>query len=331
MILEYVNMALAKLEELTGITGKWVDIAKKDIDAKLKLKINKREVIFWVVAKKELRNHQLHNIKELAAEYKPLIIVANRIFPKIKEELRKLQIAYLEANGNVYIQNDDTLILIDNQKPLPIEKETVNRAFAKTGLKLIFHLLLNNELINLPYREITEQTGIPFTNLPYIINGLKTKGYISEVNNKKMKLTNKDKLTKIWIERYDDILKPALKIGTFSFAEKNQFKEWKKIKFKYEETVWGAEPAAALITKYLNPEILTIYTNEKRNELIKNYKLLPDNDGNIKIYKRFWKYNEHDNKTAPELLIYADLINSNDSRNFETAKMIYDEYIKDKN
>ena len=46
--------------------------------------------------KQELRDYQLPKIIEQAMRFTPLMIVANRIFPKIKEELRLNEIAYLE-------------------------------------------------------------------------------------------------------------------------------------------------------------------------------------------------------------------------------------------
>jgi len=134
----------------------------------------------------------------------------------------------------------------------------------------------------------------------------------------------------LWIERYEEKLKPDLLVGRFRFLDKNDFINWKDIKFENVETVWGSEPAGALLTKYLNPEILTIYTLETKSELMKNYRLIPDPVGNVKIYQKFWKNNNFENNTVPPLLIYTDLINTGDSRNIETAKIIYNDYIKDK-
>ena len=90
--------------------------------------------------KKELRQHQLNAILNRTRTDRPLIIVANQIFPTIKENLREHNIAYLEANGNVYIKHEDVLIWIDGNKPLQEAKDKTNRAFTKTGLKTVFHL-----------------------------------------------------------------------------------------------------------------------------------------------------------------------------------------------
>jgi len=54
--------------------------------------------------------------------------------------------------------------------------------------------------------------------------------------------------------------------------------------------------------------------------------LLPNPNGEVAIYKPFWKNQE--NRTVSPLLIYAQLMYSGNDRNIETAKLIYDEYIK---
>ena len=58
-----------------------------------------------------------------------------------------------------------------------------------------------------------------------------------------------------------------------------------------------------------------------------HYGLMPHKEGNVQVYEKFWKQDEEP-ETAPDILVYADLMNTQDSRCIETAKMIYDERIK---
>ena len=58
--------------------------------------------------------------------------------------------------------------------------------------------------------------------------------------------------------------------------------------------------------------------------------MIPKDDGVVKVYQKFWKdelYEE--NRYAPPLLIYADLLLTNDPRCQETAMMIYEKNLKD--
>jgi hypothetical protein len=75
---------------------------------------------------------------------------------------------------------------------------------------------------------------------------------------------------------------------------------------------------------------LTIYTAEEWNDLIRNYRLVPDKQGNVKVFKKFWKHDEVNENAVHPLLAYADLMNKGDRRCTETAQRIYDEYLQDK-
>jgi len=44
------------------------------------------------------------------------MVIAGQIYPKMKEELRKENIAYLETNGNVFYKGKDLMLWIDGQK-----------------------------------------------------------------------------------------------------------------------------------------------------------------------------------------------------------------------
>ena len=93
-------------------------------------------------------------------------------------------------------------------------------------------------------------------------------------------MINKEELLQRWMVAYEDKLKLSkLHIGTFRFINENDQSNWKNLNLGANKTFWGGEPAGAIITKYLNPEIYTLYTTETRNDLIKNYKLVPDPKG----------------------------------------------------
>lgn len=328
---EIINIALDNLQKNTNIKGKWVEFAIKELDGKLNLMINNEEIKFNVEIKKELRNHLLPQIAGMAEKYPPLILVAEIIFPKIKGELRERNIAYLEANGNIYIKHNGTYLWIDANKPIKSQKEHGNRAFTKTGLKIVYEFLIDETWINKPYREIAEKTGTGIGNITNIIKGLKKDGFLLKLTRDKNKLTSKKDLLQKWIGAYGTRLKPHLLIGQFRFVRENDFINWKNLHLQTGKTWWGGEAAGDLLTNYLRPGELTLYTTENRNELIKKYRLVADIKGNIKIYKVFWhQKDETTNNTVHPLLVYADLINTGDRRCIETAQKIYDELLANK-
>jgi len=325
---DVIHIALENLEKNTGFHATWKETAKGPFDGTLTINFNGVKIKFLAEVKGELRQHQTIAIVNRNTGTDPLIFIARKIFPTIKEFLRENNIAYLEANGNIYVNQKPVLIWLDGQKPFTEHREKLNRAFTKTGIQTVFHFLLDEYLINATHREIAKTVKIGLGNVNYILNGLKELGFLVKLNENQYKLIEKQRLLDKWIEAYKEKLQPGLLIGTFRFLEEDDFTNWNKIPLRNMKTWWGGEPAGDMLTNHLRPEELTMYTLETRQELMKNYKLLPDDKGNVRVYKKFWYIDEVDYDLTPPLLIYADLINKNDKRCTETAKIIYDEVIK---
>src|SRR2546428_6066244 len=217
-----VDQALENLNHIKGIKAKWLKSATKELDANLEVIYNNTDQTFFVENRKELRNHQLPGLIEKAKKFRPFLILAETIFPKIKEELQRQEIAYLDAAGNVFLRTDNIFIWKENNKAVELPKETQNRAFSKAGLKVVFHLLLDKKLINAPYREIAATAQVALGNINYVINGLKELRYVMQIG-KIHNLVDKQELLNRWIDAYGEKLKPTLLIGRFRFAKNTDF------------------------------------------------------------------------------------------------------------
>jgi len=320
-----IHIAIENLNKTTGIKATWKETDKGAFDGVLTMNRKGEKLAFNVDVRKELRFHQLNAILNKERTGKPVLIIASKIFTTIKEYLRKNNIAYLEANGNVYIKYEDTLIWLDGNKPLEEKKVKTNRAFTKTGVKVLLLYLTEEEWLNRPYRQLAETAGVALGTIPLIIAALKKLGFLVNIN-KRLKLVNKEGLIKRWVEAYTEKLKPTIKLGHFMLDIKSE-QNWKQIDWIDEQALWGGEPAADLLTNYLNPQKFTLYTTQNIKGLIKNYHLLPNENGQVAVYEKFWKFPDDTKKTAPPLIVYADLMHTNDSRCIETANIIYEQYL----
>lgn len=323
-----MHLAFENLKKQTGIEGIFIIENNKTLDCGVDLVFKTGMEHFKVVVIKEIRNHQLANINQWASTQINPLLIADTIFPKIKEALRKLGIAYLDTSGNIFVQTKKNHIWIEGHKREKAQTEKANRAFTATGLKVVYLFLIDEHLLNQTQRTIAQEARIALGNINYILNGLKEHGFLIEKRKNQFQLINKKKLLEKWHDEFEEKLKPVLHIGNFKFKNIEEERNWKNIKLLNKQTYWGGEAAGAIITKYLLPEIYTLYTDETRNNLIKNYHLVPDPLGKIKVYKKFWKDQAAFNDTVVHpLLAYTDLMNTGDSRCIETAKMIYSKYI----
>jgi len=325
---DILNNALHNLEKVIPINWDWKTIDNnKDIgvDGELDILINNLRVLFMVEVKKDVNNHQLFNIIDYKRRVNNFLLIAEKLYPRVKKELRDNGVNYIEGNGNVYINKNDLFLYIDTNKTIKTPKGKGNRAFTKTGLKVIFHFLLEPQLINQTQREIAEITNVALGNIPQIINGLLDANLILKLNKNEYVFNNYEELLNKWIMEFEQTLKPTIFKQRFRFQNKNQ--DWRELQFNNDKTVWGGEPAGDLITNYLRPEKFTIYTKETTKDLMLDYRLIPDDKGDIRVYEMFWNDKMNIN-TAPKQLVYADLMITEDKRCKETAKIIFDEYIQ---
>lgn len=323
---EIIHIALKNLLKTTGIEGQWQDQTALDnalqVDGKLKLKIQNHDYLFTVAIKNEVRHHQVQEFELLKAVDKDFLLIAKHIFPKVKETLHQKKIAYIEANGNIFLKKDKIYLFVDTQRTIDLENTQSNRAFTKTGLKVLFYLLQHKEGINFTQRELARKTDVALGNIPQILKGLQETDFILPLNKREYVWQNRRGLLERWVTEYGTTLKPTLRKEQYIYQG-----DWREIILNNTMTAWGGEPAADLLTNYLRPEKLKLYTQESRLELMKNYKLMPKTQGDIEVFEMFWKQDE-DQQTTPAILIYADLLLEGGKRNKETAELIYNEYIQ---
>jgi hypothetical protein len=325
--LEIIETALENLKKDAGIAGKWVPKTRGSYDGKLTLNFGNEKITFLTEIKKELRINQMSDVLDRVNGVNPALVVAGRLLPKVKEELRQNKISYLEANGNFYHRSADKWFLLDTHSSIKFKQNVKNRAFTKTGLRVLFEILNNPELLQKPYRTIAGQTKTSVGNVVNILNGLKKEDFLLHLRKNEFILHNREKLIKKWAEAFEQNLKPVLKIGTFRFLTNEN--HWTEIDLKENKTFWGGEPGGDILTNYLVPAEFTLYTEESRNELIKNYRLVPDEKGNVQVFKKFWIDSFSKSKAVPPLIAYSDLVNMHDKRCQETAAKIYDTYLRE--
>ncbi|MCP5498109.1 MAG: hypothetical protein H7A23_26430 [Leptospiraceae bacterium] len=257
------------------------------------------------------------------------LVVSGSISSSAKEILKQNNINYLDMAGNCFIKDNKGLyIQIEGKKRELLRSERKHKAFNKNGIKLIYALLLNENLVNGTYEEMAKAANISKSTVGTILKDLKEKGYLLQINENLKRLTEVPQLQEKWVHAFNEKLKPSLLRGKFRFLPKRE-SDWKSINLG-ADTFWGGEPGANILTGFLSPGEWTIYSTVSKNELLKNLFLVPDPQyGNVSVYNVFWDLNNEnfvnkENKIVNPLLIYADLLGTNHSRNFETAQKIYE-------
>jgi len=322
---DYIYDASVALEQLTGLNIT-VESRKNEYDGIIDIKGH----AFTVEAKNELRKENkgflFTRLEELKTKTKrPTLIIAKYITSEVAHELRENGINYLDVAGNCFIKYQDLVLYIAGQKVHKKEKTNQAKAFQEAGIKIIFNLLNNPDNIQLSYRELAELADVSIGSVSNVMKELEQQTFVLKTNTKRI-LKNKEKLLERWVVAYQDVLRPRLMKKQMRFVKLDAIQNWKELYLNNDGgiTLWGGEPAAAILTNHLVPEKLSIYTTQNWQNIGQDMGLVPDVNGKVEILQVFWKRKNvaNDQITTPPLLIYADLIGSGYSRNVEIAKII---------
>lgn len=331
---QIIEDVLHKFTGITGIKANWAALKRDSIydrvDGTVTIIIGNQKEELPAEVQKTIVNGNIPSFINTLRVNGKMVVLAETIAPKIRQALKQHNINYMDAAGNANIIHKNIYIYLEGQKPLPVETTNKAKAFGKTGLKVIYQFLEYPDLINTTIRDIADHADVSLDTAHKTINVLKEAGYLIKVDNKTFLWDNFKELLQKWMEEFETRLKPGLHIGNFRFLKEDDFYNWQNIQFKNGNTCWGGEPAGELLTGFLKPQTLTLYTNEFKSDLMKNYKIIPDEKGYIQVYQKFWKQIEGNKKTAPPVLVYADLVNTGNNRNIETAQKIYEQQLQNK-
>jgi len=324
-----------------------VDALKKNIPAEIDIRTMEREpdlafradfTVRMILHNEEILFHAevkaniTHATKGLAMMLKRemphrFLLVTRYVNPQLAEQLREEGVEFIDTAGNAYINHPPIYILVKGNRPPEIDRHVrTRRAFQPTGLKIIYAFLCDPGLENKAYRDIANIADIALGAVGWVMGDLRDLGFMVDMGKKGKKLINKEELLKRWVLEYTEKMRPKLLLGHFRGHEG----WWQGKTVNPDVAQWGGEVAAARMTQYLKPQVVTVYTTKDNLEtfLIEN-RLQKDPGGDIEILERFWKpvQAQQQGDTVHPLLVYADLLATGNQRNIETAKIIYEQDI----
>lgn len=260
----------------------------------------------------------------------PVLLVAPYITRGVGERCRQLRLPFIDTAGNMYLEAPGLLMYVVGQ-PRPVENRLDNyQALNPAGLKLTFALLCQPDLVCESYRKIATAAGVALGTVSSDMKDLEGRGFFdlrAEPHLKHRKLLDPERMLEEWVTHYPVTLRPKLILGRFNVNEPERLYQLDLVR---QNALWGGEPAAEKLTRHLKPARFTIYTREPIAKLVAAGRMRAAENGNVEILERFWTFDPPDNDfpdVVPPILAYADLLASQDGRNAEVARMIYDQRI----
>jgi hypothetical protein len=322
LMLELAQETLRKLGLEAEVIGQAEQLGRARVDARLRIRYRGHEAKFLVQMRREVKRDTLDAII-LALE--PLgdeaLLITQYVPPDVADTLKKRHIAYLDLAGNVYLERPPMLVWVAGQRRAKRETavpRTAGRAFKEGGLPVVLALICHPDWVDKAYRELAKLTGVAHGTIGNVMIELQEAGFVDEVDNKR-RLLQREQLLDQWVEAMQRVLRPKTLINRYRAERHPAWDAFDPIPYG---VIMGGELAAARLTGYLRPEIITFYGQRAEPRLILDLGLRPDPGGTIEIRKKFWGFAEDIPGLTPLPLIYADLLATGDARCIETAKLL---------
>ena len=304
-------------------------LGTREIDAFMRLGKGDAETLLVAEVKPVLT--PIHLAQALERKDKGTLIVARYVAPGIAEKLRKNKIPYLDLAGNVWLQDRNLFLWVEGRKrPVQPDEAKTLAIFNPAGLQLIFALLTSPDWVARTTRQLADLTRLANGTVAAGLRGLEAQGFIvRDAPRGKRRMRNLRMLLDKWTEGYLQRLQIRYLLGYYRHlgADRDWWRELDPVRHM---VVLGGEPAAAELTGYLTPGDITFYARLTPVKLIADKKLERDPGGRVAIRKRFWHFDVPDwdnERLAPPLLIYADLMGTGDARCIETAAKVREQYL----
>ena len=331
--LELLDQAITAFQRETGYTTKkgrgQLQIGRRIVDATIRIEEPGGPIEYFAEIKTRVTDTLLGRlIQQFNETPGKWIVVAHFVPIALAKKMKGLGIQFMDTAGNTYIDEPPLMIFMCGNRP---EKKLVARKEGERlgvgGIRVLFALLCQPQLENATYREIAKAADTALGTVAGVVKDLTQYGFLLDLGRGRRKLTRKNELVEKWTRAYAEKFRHRLLIGRFT-AFRTDF--WQDIRIDDRNALWGGEVAANKLTRYLKPAITTLYTRRPIDKLVLELKLRKDENGPVELREQFWGFETIDPvmNTVPALLVYADLLATAETRNIETAKLVYDQYSK---
>ncbi len=334
-----IQKALDVVPICKGLVWGQVSAASDPFDASLKVALNGMTYTFHVQLRRPLHRAVIERVIALKNHLPPgdlYMLVTDQVSLGQAKTLSGNGVTFIDTAGNAYLDLPGLHVLVEGKKPaISAYRTKRSRTFYRTGLQLIFAFLTDPDLdkkpdtalLNKSFREIRVQTGVALGSIGTILASLLEQGYIIEDGNLRF-LAKRKQLLERWVSDYVDHFRPKLISQRYRSRGGNW---WEMLPSLGTGNYLGGEVAAAKLTGYLKPELTTLYTRGDTHRMILDADLRLDTEGDVEVLSAFWGDWPHgvNGDCVHPMLVYADLISSEIDRNMETAKRVYDKYLRD--
>ncbi|TDN92210.1 type IV toxin-antitoxin system AbiEi family antitoxin [Microbacterium sp. BK668] len=261
----------------------------------------------------------------------PLLVMGAKITPRNADRFRDLGINFIDANGNAYFEFGNVLVDVRGRSGDPLATEyqarpSMSNLFSPKRAQVIFALICWPDILNAKLRQIAQVAGVSVGFAQRTLADLEIANYIETGTGARggRRLNDLDALIDGWVASFRGTIGSPDKTRAF----RGDF-DPRLVSDEGPDIYISGEAAADWLR---GNKTWTLYCNEiPREAAAAGRWAARAGEPNIFVRPIFW--NEPPSldmkprvRTAPPLLVYADLVTSNDSRQREAADYLRSEH-----
>jgi hypothetical protein len=290
------------------------------------LTLMKGDIELSAVIKSTFQKHQILRLIEKKENFgNQFLLVCENISQPTKELLRQHEINYADSHGNlrIFLPNQRTFYWFDGAKKQKADSSSKEQKLTTSMAIMLLYYLDHKAQLNQTVRQLASNTNLSNDTIQKTKDWLKSKGFIIAQNKKEYIWNDWKAAYERWLSAYEELLKPKSFLRSFVFVEKNRRPA--ALANLGIGLYWTGEAALFhLESSLVNAVLWELYSKKSALEVAKQLHLLPNNNGNVKVYRQFWEW---DSPPSP-LVIYADLLLNSDARIQELSKKYEHENIQ---
>ena len=269
----------------------------------------------------------------------PTLLLTEYVNISIAGDLKKNRIYFIDSLGNAYIHIPGSIYVdVQCRKPDKQKEKRITALFQPKGMQLLFILLTDKEAVNDTIRTLAKKANISNDRAFAVMKELKEKGFILETGKRENQLINIKSLLEKWLVNYGDRLRLKLFLGDYKVSPVLIDSLEDELNVAFGEQVktyaFGGSIGADILTGYYRGSSSEIFIKPDILEEVRmTLKLLPAREANLTLFNLFspkliYGKTKINYPVVHPLFIYAELLYNGGGRELDTAKRIYNEYLK---
>lgn len=253
--------------------------------------------------------------------------------------LEQAQVDFVDAAGNMLLRWPGKLyVQVKGMKPARVPEATASFLTTPNGLRVLFALLAEPGADVPAYRELSEQAGVSLGTVGRVGVELQRRGFlVMQRRRKRPVLRRTRELVELWVGGYAERLRPQLVIGRFRSPDRDPADALKRLTAEgHEGFRWALTGgfAADALTGHYRGEQLILFVDPWNSARAAALRWLASAEGPITLLRMFWPrgveraLEKGGARVAHPLLVYAELLFQGREREVETAKLLYDQYLR---